>query len=149
MYIYTMSTMNHNLQTLRSSDVPFFSLKGTTVTAKVVHIYDGDTFHCIFPLFEKVVKFVCRVEGIDTPELKPSKTVPNRDEVIAKAKKARDRLQSLLTNGVSDENTKLITLTCGGFDKYGRLLVSCENVKETLISEGLAQAYDGGTKSSA
>ena len=37
-------------------------------------------------------KFVCRLNGIDTPEMKPRKDKPNRENEILWAKKARAEL---------------------------------------------------------
>jgi endonuclease YncB( thermonuclease family) len=53
-----------------------------------------------------------------------------------------------------DSNTKIITVFCHEFDKYGRLLISLYNNEEnhvisyndTLISEGFAKKYDGKHK---
>ena len=144
------------LQRVRSIDVPLFSLAGCRVTAKVVEVYDGDTFTAVFPLpgdDARMVKMKCRVDGVDTPEMKPPKALPNRAALVAKAYEARARLCELLTGtrgGAKecDDHARLVELVCGQFDKYGRLLVSCNDVKETLINEGHAKPYDGGTKTS-
>lgn len=150
-----------NLRNLRSCDVPMFSMEGLTVLAKVVEIYDGDTFKAIFHFpFPKnnddndddkhnnIVKMTCRVHGVDAPEMKPLKTLPNRTEHIRKAHLARQRLCQLLTDSPQnlDDNKKLIHLHFKGTDKYGRCLVECENVKTIMIAEGLCTAYDGGKK---
>ena len=53
---------------------------------------------------------------------------------------------------VLDTNTKLLRITLGDSDKYGRWLAKlfaldtgvCVN--EVLVQEGLAHRYDGGTK---
>lgn len=137
------SSSNNKLRDLRSCDVPLFSLEGMTVLAKVVEIYDGDTFKAIFLLHNNIVKMTCRVLGIDAPEMKPPKTLPNRDEHIRKAKLARQRLCELLTDSPEnlDDNKKLIYLHFGKADKYGRWLVECENVKTIMIQEGLCTAY--------
>jgi endonuclease YncB( thermonuclease family) len=48
------------------------------------------------------------------------------------------------------KNKKLIHVECYKFDKYGRLLVVLFNnnksINDTLIKEGFAKKYDGGTK---
>jgi len=70
----------------------------------------------------------------------------------------RNRVQGLIDR----DNDKLVVLECGEFDKYGRLLgrlfqepvggSSSKNsdnnsVNDTLIKEGVARVYHGGTKS--
>lgn len=150
------SSRNKKLRDLRSCDVPMFSMKGLTVLAKVVEIYDGDTFKAIFYYpndndKHNVVKMTCRLHGIDAPEMKPLKSLPNRDEHIRKAHVARQRLCQLLTDCCSenqnlDDNKKLIQLHFKGNDKYGRCLVECENVQTIMIQEGLCTPYDGGRK---
>lgn len=144
---------NQNLRDLRSCDVPIFSMKGLTLLAKVVEIYDGDTFKAIFHFphggdENNVVKMTCRLHGIDAPEMRPRKTLENRAEHIRKAYQARQRLCQLLTDSPEnlDDNKKLIQLHFTGTDKYGRCLVECEDVKTIMIAEGLCTAYDGGKK---
>ena len=154
-----------NFQNLTNDDVELFTLNGRDFNCKVVDIYDADTCKVIFNLDNKVSKFSVRLTGIDTPEMKPPKNSPTRDEEKIAAKKARNRLFQLVTN-VSIEletlykkkeikellknNTKLVSIKCGDFDKYGRLLGelyidgNCAN--QMLINEGHAYAYDGGTK---
>ena len=56
----------------------------------------------------------------------------------------RDKLREKILN-------KVVKIKCGDFDKYGRLLVEVitdegENIKEWLINNKYAFAYDGGTK---
>jgi endonuclease YncB( thermonuclease family) len=41
-------------------------------------------------------KFICRLSGIDTPEMKPKKDKVNRDNEIIWAKKARSELLRLI-----------------------------------------------------
>ena len=139
-----------NLKKVKNTDVEEFSLKNKTFMAKVVDIYDGDTCKIIFYLDNKLVKFTCRLNGIDTPELKPLKTKVNRDEEIEKAKQCRNRLIELCCGAKDD---KLVFIKCNDFDKYGRLLVEIYESKECecsfnniLTKEGLAKCYDGGKK---
>jgi hypothetical protein len=104
--------------------------------------------------------------------MKPSKNIENRDKHVDAAIRSRNRLIQLLTNidividtpykkkqikTMLKNNTKLMYIKCGEFDKYGRLLVEIVEkqddfdsvtINSTLISEGYAKAYDGGKKSS-
>lgn len=146
--------LQENLKKVKNTDVEEFSLKNKTFIAKVVDIYDGDTCKIIFYLDDKLVKFTCRLNGIDTPELKPLKTKVNRDEEIEKAKQCRNKLIELCCGTKDIENNdKLVFIKCNDFDKYGRLLVEIYDSKECecsfnniLVKEGLAKCYDGGKK---
>jgi endonuclease YncB( thermonuclease family) len=123
-----------------------------------------------------MTKFNCRLVGLDTPEIKPPMSKPNRDEEIAAAKRCRHRLIQLSTNcrmddtantnaskkdimAIINDNTKLIRVSCSDFDKYGRLLVtlydanfdtnaleSTKSYNTILIEERFAKPYNGGTK---
>ena len=83
-------------------------------------------------------KFNCRILGVDTPEIRTRDK--NEKEY---GLKVRDELRKKILN-------KVVTLKCGEFDKYGRLLVdiklSDEETKDWLINNNYAFAYDGGTK---
>jgi len=128
---------------------PKFSLEGQTKLCKVVDVYDGDTCRVVFNHNGKINKWNVRMVGYDTPEMKPSKSNPNRDTIKQKAKESRDYLKSLIAN----ENDKLVYLKCGKFDKYGRLLgeifIDLDNkqsVNELMITNGYGYKYNGGAK---
>ena len=155
-----------------SRDVSLFTLSGTRTIGKIVEMYDGDTCKIVIPLYGGLQKFNCRLNGVDTPEMKPKTTSNNRENEINAAHRARNFLLNLSTNCDSGEvelsrhltktecmtllnkNTKLIYVVCGEFDKYGRLLVELyddENItqpsyNQRLITEGYAKSYSGGTK---
>ncbi|WP_396189535.1 thermonuclease family protein [Flavobacterium sp.] len=126
------------LENLDCSVVKRFSLKDMIIDAKVVSVYDGDTITIVFKLFENYYKWSCRLDGIDTPELK-TKNIDEKQEAI----RARDYLRSIIMN-------KIVSITCGDFDKYGRLLVTVfynnDNVNNRMIQSGYAKSYHGGTK---
>ena len=156
------------LKRLTDKDVGEFSLKGVECPGKIVDIYDGDTCKIILLNDGKYMKFNCRLFGIDTPEMKPSASKPNREDEIAAAKKCRNRFIQLGTNcklsidtldtkstllkQMLNDNTKVVKISCGTFDKYGRLLVKVfdsetnECVNDVLVKEGFAKTYYGGTK---
>ncbi len=126
--------------------------------------YDADTCKIVLPVQNTFYKFNCRLNGIDTPEMKPNKDKPNRENEILWAKKARSELLNLVcdthfdyTDIKKDEivkilqnNKKLITVKCLEFDKYGRLLVELYNnnkcFNSILVEKNLAVSYDGGHK---
>ena len=92
--------------------------------------------------------------GYDSPEMKPSLSLENREEIKKNAVIAKNRLSEILS---AKDHFKV---RCHEFDKYGRLLVSvmCDDdatsttydfentVNAQMIKEGHGYAYNGGTK---
>ena len=139
------------------TDTPFFSFNGTECDAKIVSCYDGDTVHAVMDVFGKLFKFHCRLNGIDTPELKTRNMKEKAHAVVA-----RDALSKMILH-------KIVRLKCKKFDKYGRLLIDIylpvtpeqeegvenekQNEKENLlfvnewmVQNGFAHYYTGKTK---
>ena len=90
-----------NLKRCADSSVPDFSLAGLEIWAKVVNVYDGDTFRVSFymtPNDSKTVKFKVRGNGYNAPELRPSRELKNREEEIHRAVCARNRFIQLATD---------------------------------------------------
>ncbi len=148
-------------------DINCFSLEGKKIQAKITNVYDADTCRAVFYLDNKLVKYTVRLKGIDTPEIRPKKSVEFRDEEIKAAKKSRNRFIQLCTDqmieidkdykkkelqSIIDKNRKLVILDCHEFDKYGRLLATIyedtnmTSFNNVLIEEGYAYVYNGGTK---
>ena len=128
---------------------PKFSLEGQTKLCKVVDVYDGDTCRVVFNHNGKINKWNVRMLGYDSPEMKPSKSNPNRNEIKIRAKKSKEYLKSLIAN----TNNQLVYLKCGKFDKYGRLLGEIyidlndkQSANDLMIINGYGYKYDGGTK---
>lgn len=171
------SDLQLRLRTITDADISDFSLKGMDCIGKVVDIYDGDTCKVVLLYKGEYAKFTCRLVGLDTPEMKPPMSKPNRDEEIAAAKRCRNRFIQLATNcridigmldiskkelkAMMNDNSKLVRVVCGEFDKYGRLLVSLYDIVDSvvtsgggneksynsvLIEENYAKPYYGGTK---
>jgi endonuclease YncB( thermonuclease family) len=154
-----------DLKNIKSSDIPEFSLNGIKTSGKIVEIYDGDTCKIVLLNNNVLQKFNCRINGIDTPEMKPPLSKPNREIEIKNAYKCRNRLIQLCTNNTIDidsdvkkvsldTNTKIVYVECLEFDKYGRLLVNIYekdtpkslSYNDILVNEGFAKKYNGGTK---
>ena len=149
---------NYNIEKLRGATketCPLFSFNGIITYAKAVDIYDGDTFDIIISWYDALYHFKARMYGYDSPEMKPSLSVSNRDEIKAKAVQAKERLWNLL----NERTDGLFIVYCHEFDKYGRLLVSIlsneitkeeykfENtINQRMINEGHGYCYYGGTK---
>ena len=126
-------------------NAPKLENKSFSTQAYIVSVYDGDTFTAAIRYNSEIVRVKCRILGIDTPEMKPLKNKPNRDEEIKKAKEAKSVVEKMILH-------KYIKLNVTGLDKYGRFLVSvnCPDtnkpISDILISKNLAYSYDGGTK---
>jgi endonuclease YncB( thermonuclease family) len=144
---------NNELDKLKivTDDIPEFSLDGLLKQAKVVSVYDGDSCRIVFWHFEKYIKWNIRMNGYDCPEMKPSLSLPNRDEIKGNAIASRDFLKSLVMNP-----EQIIYCKCGNFDKYGRLLGTLylteedyqndKSVNQLMITSGQGYEYHGGKK---
>tara|TARA_X000000950_G_scaffold92124_2_gene115979 strand:+ start:4812 stop:5213 length:402 start_codon:yes stop_codon:yes gene_type:complete len=122
------------------SDAPDFSkcVDGKVLEAKVISVYDGDSIKVIFPLNGVLYRWSCRLNGVDTPEIR-TRNLKEKEMGY----KVRDLLRDKILN-------KVVTLNCGELDKYGRLLVDInyesENINNWLITNGYAYEYNGGRK---
>lgn len=133
-------SFNHKL--LQHADrIQRFALYDITTYGKVVSVYDGDTFDMSFIVpftlltternvskrkkgiclicendyqSSVLMRMKCRIEAINAPELE-----------TPQGKIARDVLQEILLN-------KIIQCRLGGYDKYGRVLVTILNEDENL-----------------
>jgi endonuclease YncB( thermonuclease family) len=114
---------------------------------QVVKVYDGDTIYVNIPnvpdLFGKNVGI--RLMGIDAPEMHSTcKAVADQDTEKAKARQARLFLKKYI------DSASTIKLVTPDRDKYFRVvakvMVDDIDIAQLLIKNGLAVAYDGGTK---
>jgi len=112
------------------------------VIADVVSVYDGDTLKVdAHPWPQITLRVSVRINGIDTPELR-GHCIAEKDQAAL----ARDRTRELVGQQVI-----LSHLFLG---KYaGRVVADVTtptgiNVAQTLVTEGLARTYDGGTRHS-
>tara|TARA_B110000444_G_C18695298_1_gene526281 strand:- start:166 stop:594 length:429 start_codon:yes stop_codon:yes gene_type:complete len=122
------------------SDVKEFSFEGEEKEAKVVDVYDGDTIKVVFPVQGKLYKFNCRIQHVDTPEIRTRNKLEKTYGL-----KVRDILREKILG-------KIVLIVCDDFDKYGRLLIDIK-LEDTLLSQWLilnnyAFGYDGGKKKS-
>lgn len=161
-YFNCCLSTNHIIDT----DIVKFSFENIKGNYKVISVYDGDTLTLLLPinihiynfnLYDsidiksdtnptnkiKYYKINVRLYGIDTPELKPSKNLIDRDNHKIKAIAAKNYLSNLLLN-------KIVNVHFMNYDKYGRPLVTLYlnniNINELMITEGHAVKYYGGTK---
>lgn len=167
----TFSLKKDQLRSLKRCQdglVPDFSLDGLEIWAKVVNVYDGDTFRLSFymnPGDSKPVKFKIRGDGYNAPEMYPPKDHSDREREMAKAVYSRNRFIQLATDckvelkehytrkdvqSIIDRNKKLIFVRFGKFEKYGRVLGNVfednkakKSINQILIDEGHAVEYHG------
>ena len=139
---------NSNLETLNEFDkkTPTFSLKDTFKMCKIVDVYDGDTVRGVFENNGVYNKWTIRMYGYDSPEIRPSRKLENRDEIKRKAKESRDYLKSKILG-------KTIFLHCLDFDKYGRVLANIyseemgnKSINDHMVEMNYGYPYFGGTK---
>lgn len=125
-----------------------YGFKGVDFIAKVVSVYDGDTFRAIVKIHGEFHVIRVRCYGYDSPELKPSAQCSDKDAEIVKAEAARDALAKLILN-------KIVTLHIHDFDKFGRFLATVyvrkfivvkQNVNKIMLENGYGYEYYGGKK---
>ena len=124
--------------------VKMLSFKGQRFNCKVVSVYDGDTIKVVFPIIGsgsmKLYKWNCRINGVDTPELR-TKNQHEKDFGYL----VRDKLREKILG-------KVVYVVCDKFDKYGRLLINVFvdglDISKWLIDNEYAFQYNGGKKKS-
>ena len=139
---------NTDLDKLSEYDkkTPKFTLKNAFKICKIVDVYDGDTVRGVFEHNGQYNKWTIRMYGYDSPEMRPSKKLENRDKIKEEAKKSRDYLRSKILD-------KTIYLHCLDFDKYGRVLANIyldelgeKSLNDHMVEMNYGYAYFGGTK---
>lgn len=144
----------HELTTKNFKELKKFTFEGILTKARIVDVYDGDTVTLVFYHSDDPIKDSFRLFGYDAPEMKPLKSMKNRDLHIKAAKIARTRLEQLILN-------KIVWVKFTHEEKYGRLMGELFFISETnthhfngnemsvnnwMTSKGLGKAYDGGSK---
>jgi endonuclease YncB( thermonuclease family) len=140
------------LQQCTLKNTPMFNLNNYKCLGKYISVYDGDTatFAIVYP-DGNIYRTVVRCAGIDTAEMK-SKDPTERETAL----KAKNLFISLMDKSLN----KLVWLEfCDPcYDKYQRLLAYVYDSKDKdsidisksfnmqMIANGLAYAYEGGTK---
>ena len=116
---------------------------------EINRVVDGDTIDVTIDLgFDLYKKERVRVAGIDTPE-KRTRDLEEKALGLDATNYLKEKLEDTIAG---DEELTIRTELKGGMGKYGRLLgwlyigEDTLSVNETMITEGYAWAYDGGTK---
>ena len=117
---------------------------------KVVDIYDADTITCI--LFYRDIPTIIkiRLQGIDTPEMKPNKNI---DPHLYNQEKALAIIAKIVLQKIIDDNKSILYITTHGSEKYGRTLATLykdnnktSSLNQILVDLNLADSYQGQTK---
>jgi endonuclease YncB( thermonuclease family) len=125
-----------------------FTFAGQRFLAKVVDYYSGDIVRVVFIHRGKLDQYRAKMAGYVSPEIKPSRTSVNRTVEAIKAVAARNALMKKINNA-------LVYIECGGYDRFGRILVTVylrdgtengESVNAWMIANGHGVVYDSGKK---
>ena len=131
-----------------SENTPVYSYENLKKMVKILKVIDGDTVDIALYSDDtrKIFKHRVRLYGIDTPEMHPSLSNPDRLKEIGEAKLAKEALIQRL-----QENDHLVIAHFHKFDKYGRLMATLydkqgDDINKWMITSGYAQEYFGKTK---
>lgn len=143
-------------------DVREYNLAGQQLWARVIEMHDADSLKVVIQVGGQLYKTMTRLQGIDAPEIR---TKIDKEKALAVA--ARDRAAAWLLperfhvgGAYTEKQLKetlwsvpvVVLLKCQEPDKYGRLLCTVHksadggSLNDLLVSEGFADAYDGGHK---
>jgi endonuclease YncB( thermonuclease family) len=136
--------LNNSFSTLQK-----FTFSGIITKCKVVDVYDGDTVTIVFYHNDQPIKDTFRMYGYDSPEMKPLKTVQNRDLHIQAAKISKNIMLNLTKD-------KILWVKFNNEEKYGRLMGglyfqepvnnTIKSINDYMIENGYGKAYKGEHK---
>ena len=137
-----------------NDNIDAFKFDNCSKYCRVLDVYDGDTITVGIIFERKPYRVKVRMYGYNSPEIRPKLNVENRNEIIKKAKQARDILRMLILNKIV-----IIRIEEGTWDKYGRLLGTIFikrnnncfssfnlNVNHYMIENRYGYKYNGRTK---
>lgn len=136
------------LKKIQLKDLNSVPHKDEIIPAKVLNVYDGDTFTVVFLYGNKVpFKINIRLFGVDAPEIK----TPNQIEKNA-ANCVKEYVSSIL-------NERIIPIQIQKWDKYGGRIVAkvfledyneknkiYTSLSDDLIDKGYGKPYTGKVK---
>jgi endonuclease YncB( thermonuclease family) len=133
-------------------DLDFFTFKNIITKCKVVDIYDGDTITIVFYHNDYPIKCRLRLYGYDSPEIKPYKSLENREKNIEAGKKVKEILKEKILN-------KIVWVKFFEEEKYGRAMGNIyliDNkdkmsgkeicINEWIVKNNYGKEYKGGKK---
>jgi endonuclease YncB( thermonuclease family) len=115
--------------------------------AKVIKVYDGDTFTIAAWYDECIYAFSVRLYGIDCPEIRGG-TIETKKKALESKQFVIDKILNKVINIDVLSNRKIDGKKIK--EKYGRLLarviVDGEDLAIMMINKGLGVIYNGGKK---
>lgn len=137
----TLEEKNNLLLHSTYKGTPEFTIKDYETWARVVKVYDGDSCHVTLFIGNDMFRIPCRVNGIDTPELRSDDPLEVKHAIRAK---------EYFINMVKDG---LVWVHVHKKEKYGRFLTTIYsdekkniNIADNMIQEGYGYKYKGDTK---
>ncbi len=129
-------------------NTPEYTLENCNRKVKILRVLDGDTVDIALyhDDMKKIYKYRVRLYGIDTPEKRPLKSNPNRDDEIKASIKSKNALQKIV-----NDNDSILLAKFYKRDKYGRELCTFydkngDDINKWMIQNGYAYEYFGKTK---
>ena len=140
----------HQLSKRTMENTKLYTYENRMMWCKVLECYDGDTIKIAIKDRGHWIRLNIRMYGYDSPEMKPLRSVPNRDKIIKKAKKAKKCLEELILH-------RVVKIHLGKQGKYGRTLgtvyideggccVPVINVNQWMVEHRHGVPYFGGKK---
>lgn len=147
---------HHTIELTNNSfnDLKKFTFNGLITKCKVVDVYDGDTVTIVFYFNGQPIKDTFRMYGYDSPEIRPLRTLPNRDLHIKAGIYVKEYLINHLLN-------KIIWVKFNKEEKYGRLMGELYyinpdnenqftgqeiNINKMMTEKGYGKPYYGESK---
>ena len=117
---------NISIEIPDDSTIQYRTFENSILNCKVIEVYDGDTVTIITRLHETepYAKYKLRLYGIDAPEMKPKKIIPNRELHIKCAKIVKEYVISLCRD----------------------IIIDGEMLSQILINKGYVKKYSGDAK---
>lgn len=136
------------------SELSKFTFNGLITKAKIIDVYDGDTVTLVFYYGNQPIKDSFRMYGYDSPEIKPPKTLPNRELHVKAGLYVKEYLKTQILN-------KIMWVKFCQEEKFGRLMgelyyinpnneqkfIGDEiNINNMMIQKGYGKLYHGEAK---
>ena len=145
------SSEKYTLETFNPNSIDFIPRRKEVIDAKIIDVYDGDTFTILYQYGDIFLKTKIRVLGADTPE-----KVIRGENGETEIGKLEERAGEHVKNKVSELiMNKILKVKMNKFDKYGGRVngvlflpssTGYNTLTDYLIGEKYAKPYSGGKK---
>ena len=115
---------------LNEEKIDKLQLKNDSYYVKIVDIYDADIVTCILFFRDKPSLVKLRLDGIDTPEMKPD----SNDEHLIIKEKALAIIAKIVLYKLINQNDFILLIKTHGSEKYGRTLATLYKDADAAIS---------------